>query len=66
MKTPTKEQIEEILGQMQRQGWFWDSIEDEDEYAVLRFIIQEWERIRPQEQTDLFQWVKEGEEKIRS
>ena len=46
MKTLTKEQITEILGQMQRQGWFWDSIEDEDEYAVLRFIIQEWELIR--------------------
>ena len=46
MTTPTKEQITEILGQMQRQGWFWDSIDYEDEYAVLRFIIQEWELIR--------------------
>ena len=48
MKTPTKEQITEILGQMQRQGWFWDSIDYEDEYAVLRFIITEWERIKEQ------------------
>lgn len=43
---PTKEQIDEILVQMQRQGWFWDSIDYEDEYAVLRFIISEWEKIK--------------------
>lgn len=46
MTTPTKEQIKEILGQMNRQGWYWDSIDYEDEYAVLRFVITEWEMIR--------------------
>lgn len=46
MTTPTKEQIEEILGQMQRQGWYWDSIDYEDKYSVLRFIINEWELLK--------------------
>ena len=46
MTTPTKEQIDEILDQMHKQGLYWDSIDYEDDYAVLRFIITEWEKIR--------------------
>lgn len=45
-KTPTKEQINEILDQMQKRGLYWDGIDYEDEYAALRFIITEWEKIR--------------------
>ena len=65
MKTPTKDQINEILGQMQRKGWFWDSIDYEDEYAVLRFIITEWERIKEQKKMEQLQWVKEVEEHLQ-
>lgn len=46
MTTPTKEQIEEILCDMQEQGYFWDSIDYEDEYEVLEFIITAWEKIK--------------------
>lgn len=46
MTTPTKEQITEILGQMRKRGLYWDSIDCDDEYAVLRFIITEWGKRR--------------------
>ena len=46
MTTPTKEQINEILDQMRKRGLYWDSIDYEDKYDVLRFIITEWEKIR--------------------
>lgn len=46
MTTPTKEEINEILDQMHKQRLYWDSIGYEDDYAVLRFIITEWEKIK--------------------
>jgi len=46
MTTPTKEQINEILDQMRKRGLYWDSIDYEDKYTVLRFIITEWEKLK--------------------
>lgn len=46
MTTPTKEQISEIVFQMEKEGWYWFDIDYENEEAALRFIITEWEKIR--------------------